>query len=266
MPKKPHSGPRLPVKQTAENRAARQTGTDLATSRYNTSCNVVSHNVAGKGTWGGARNRAERQSDKLQDDKIGELISAANFALTTGRTFQRHWIVHYGKAGIAEHDATRFIGKLLDLLNKQARRAGGELSAIWVREMASGYGGHVHLLIHLPPGLLLQNRTRRWIKAAGGTCKGSVSLVKRIGGRLPKAESFHSSTRGRARDVGSDLQSHRRANAENVVRYLLKSASPETGERLGLKYHGRGGTVIGKRCGSTQNIGKTARLRQGATS
>lgn len=228
-----------------------ETGTDLANYSYTSSCSLVRRDTAVSGAWGGARNRGDRETIALADDKIDALLSAAIFAFAMGRTFQRHWIVHYGKAGIAEHDAGRFIGRLLHQLGKQARRAGGELVALWVRETASDLGGHVHILLHLPVGMVLRNRTRRWIVAAGGRYETGVSRTKRIGGRLVNVKVAGT-------DDGID-GAHHRANAENVVRYLLKSATLEKGESLGLKYSGRGGRIVGKRCGWTQNIGQAVR-------
>ena len=105
-----------------------------------------------------------------------------------------------GLAGIAPEDGARFVGKLIDLVSKQARREGGRLSAIWVRECASDKGEHVHILMHLPAGMSLRNRTRRWIVAAGGTYRAGVSKVTVIGGRLSKVEK--SSRRARARKCG----------------------------------------------------------------
>ena len=186
----------------------------------------------------------------MADHKVNSLLDAARFALATRRTFQRHWIVHYGRAGIGEHAAAGFIRKLLDQVSRLARRAGGELTALWVREHASAYGEHVHILLHLPPGLSLRNRTRRWIETAGGTYQPGVSMTKSIGGRLDKQTEKN----------GSDTGEHHRDNAANVVRYLLKSASAEKGGQLGLTRHGRAGRIIGKRCGWTQNIGKAARV------
>lgn len=220
-------------------------GTELANLDSTYSCSVAS---ARKGSWGGARNRADRVSFGLEDYQVDELIEAAKFAVAAGRTFQRHWIIHYGKAGIAERDGARFIGVMLDLLRRQAKRAGGELTALWVREWASDLGGHVHVLLHLPLGMSLRNRTARLVRAAGGRCIPTVTRVKYIGGGL-------------ARGTSGGL--HQRANADSVMRYLLKAASTETGARLGLKYSGRTGRVVGKRCGVTQNIGPAARARHG---
>lgn len=232
----------------AGSRRSGRSGTRLAILDSTYSCTVAS---ASKGAWGGARNRGDRESFGLNDKQVAELIEAARFALATGRTFQRHWIVHYGKAGIAERDGARFVGKMLDLLRRQAKRAGGELTALWVREWASDLGGHVHILLHLPPGMTLRNRTARLVRAAGGRCIPTVTRVKAIGGRLAR---------------GPSTAAHQRVNAENVVRYVLKAASTETGARLDLKYSGRTGRIIGLRYGSTQNIKSAARKRAGFTS
>ena len=225
-------------KQTAANGGSRRSGTALANYRDTPSCER-------HGGWGGARNRADRTSDGLTDTQVASMIDAAAFALATGRTFQRHWIIHYGKAGIGEHDGARFVSRVLALVGKQARREGGTLTALWVRERASDKGEHVHILLHLPAAMRLHGRTRRWIEAAGGTWQAGVSQVRIIGGRLlpefQKASERHA------------------ANAANVVRYFLKAGNRQTGERLGLTRAGTGGCIVGKRCGWSQNIGKAAR-------
>lgn len=250
MLEKPANRVRASRVKSAESRLSTETGTALATIAYTPCCVVALPFCPAKATWGGARNRADRSSDALADHKVDDLLNAARFALATGRTFQRHWIVHYGRAGIAEHEAAGFLRKLFDQVGRQARRAGGELTALWVRELASDYGEHVHILLHLPTGLSLRNQTRRWIETAGGTYQPGVSMTKSIGGRLDKQPEKNGTNRGE----------HHRANAANVVRYLLKSASAEKGGQLGLTRHGRGGHIIGKRCGWTQNIGQAARV------
>ena len=171
------------------------------------------------------------------------MIEAAIFAERIGLPFNRHWTVHYEMAGIAERDGALFVGRLLTLVRKFVRRAGGDLAALWARENGHGKGGHVHILLHLPNGLTLRNRTRRWIKAAGGNPVRRVSKVRAIGGA--------------ARPDGD----HYRANANEVTAYLLKGASNETGRALGLNRYGDGGPIIGKRAGWTANIGQAARKR-----
>ncbi len=240
MVRKPSPRASVAVSLTAENGRLPNTGTALANYSLTSSCILAQPNDGQQGTWGGARNRADRVSYGLTDKQVLGLMESALYAFATGRVFQRHWTVHYGLAGIQPDDAMRFIGKLLDLIGKQARREGGKVTAIWVRECASGKGEHVHILLHLPVGMTLKNRTRRWIKAAGGSWSAGVSKVTRIGGRLPKVE-------------GSS-EGHARQNAANVVRYMLKAAAAEFGEQLKLGRFGEGGRIVGKRCGWTQNL------------
>ena len=176
------------------------------------------------------------------------MIEAANFAERIGLAFNRHWTVHYEMAGIAENDGAAFVGRLLALVRKHVQRAGGELAALWARENGDGKGGHVHILLHLPTGMTLHNRTRRWIKAAGGRPVRRVSRVRTIGGLLTNAK------------VGG---AGYRSNADAVLAYLVKAASNHTGRALGLPRFGEGGPIIGKRAGWTQNIGATARTAKG---
>ena len=221
-------------------------GTSLATIAHAPSCILDPANCCQRGSWGGARNRADRASLYLSARKVIDMIDAANFAERIGLAFNRHWTVHYEGAGIAERDGAAFVGRLLALVRKAVRRHGGELAALWVRENGDGKGGHVHVLLHLPNGMTLHNRTRRWIKAAGGQPVRRVSRVRTIGGRLNNA------------NVGG---AGYRANADAVLAYLVKAASIETGRALALPRHGEGGQIIGKRAGWTENIGQTARDR-----
>lgn len=229
-----------PNKIAGGNSPFRQSGTAFATIDKKPSCD----RSPTKGTWGGARNRADKSSWHLSRKQCLDLIDAGDFAETIGLRFNRHWSIHYAKAGIAERDAMRFIGHLLKLAGDCARRHSGQLAAIWVREGGEGKGGHVHILLHLPPGLSLKGRTRKWIGVAGGRCVRRVSRVR------PVAGSVSAATHGGA---------YYRQNVGNVRRYLLKNVEETMGVRLGLILRGQSGLVIGKRCGWTQNIGVKAR-------
>ena len=225
---------------SAKNGQPSETGTVVANYSDTPSCDLGQPRHALKGTWGGARNRADKVSEYLSDEHVKRLTDAAAVAFADGHIFQRHWTVHYGLAGIDPSDGARFVGKLIDLVKKQARREGGEAYAIWVRECASGKGEHVHILLCLPAGMSLRNRTRRWIVAAGGTYRAGVSKVTPIGGRIArKPQGIRT-----------------RINAENVLRYFLKAVKAETGEQLGLPRSGEGGRIVGKRCGFTFNLRK----------
>ena len=193
--------------------------------------------------WGGARNRADRTSEYLTRRQCVGLIAAARRAESIGLPFNRHWTIHYERAGVAEIDAARFIGRLLKLAGDYARRHHNKIAATWVRENGDGKGGHVHMLLHLAAGLNLRGRTSHWVRLAGGTRCARVSRVRSIGHSL------------RSADNGGEDYQH---NAGAVLAYILKGADAETGAALGLERYGERGLIVGKRCGRTQNIGQRA--------
>jgi hypothetical protein len=200
--------------------------------------------------WGGARNSALRPRPHLTLKQCEDMMAAADHAERIGMAFNRHWSVHYQSAGIAEADATRFIGRLLKLTREYARRHGGGFAAVWSRENGDGKGGHVHILMHLPADLSLSGRTAKWVRLAGGVCIAGVSYIRSVAGRLIAA------------DNGGE---HYAVNVGIVREYLLKGAAGEVRAALGLeRFPGEQGEVIGKRCGWTQNIGQGARARGGS--
>lgn len=217
-----------------------QSGTGLANIDTILSCRSSSP-VTG---WGGARNRADRTSTSLTLAQCESLIAAAEHAQSIGLPFNRHWTLHYERARVAELEAVRFIGRMLKFAGDYARRRNGKIAVVWVRE--NGTGGHVHILLHLPAGISLVGKTARWVRLAGGKSKAGVSFIRSVG-----------------RTVGSAAQGGEgyRHNADKVRTYILKGADCAAGAALGLKRFGRSGFIIGKRCGSTQNIAKAARGR-----
>lgn len=239
----------LPRLKTGGKRRFAETGTALAnidiipsdgliTARDNSK---ITARFAGKTTWGGARNRRDRTSWHLTLSQCEGLIAATERAERQGLPFNRHWTIHYERAGIAESDGARFIGHVLKLARDYASRAGkGRFAAVWVRESGEGKGGHVHILMHLPTGCTLQGRSRKWVRLAGGTYRTGVSFARSIGGNLKAAQS---------------LSEHYRQNAATVLAYVLKGASREAGETARLPQCGEGGLIIGKRCGWSQNVG-----------
>lgn len=183
---------------------------------------------------------------------VAGMIAAGEFSVAIKRPFQRHWTVHYERGGIEDRDGAAFVGRLLKLVGKAARRAGGEMTALWVRENGDGKGAHVHILLHLPDGMTLRGKTRRWLKLAGCAfpARARVSKVRTIGGSLSAAER---------NPVKYGI------NTGIVRAYQLKGISAEAGAAMFLPRVGEGGPIMGKRCGWTQNIGNVSRkepLRQ----
>ncbi|WP_156424922.1 hypothetical protein [Novosphingobium fuchskuhlense] len=231
-----------PVKQTGRKQPIGQSGTALAVKDT-----IPSGGLSPAGRrWGGARNRADRTSEYLTLRHCRNLIAWADQAQRIGLPFNRHWTVHYERAGIAEIDAARFIGRLLKLAGDYARRHNGNFAVMWVRENGDGKGGHVHILLHLPASLALRGRTAHWVRLAGGKCCARVSRVRSIGHALKSA------------DNGGE---HYRHNVDKVLAYVMKGADADAGAALGLARYGERGNVVGKRCGRTQNIGMAANAR-----
>lgn len=235
---------RRPDLITAENCHSAQAGTAFAIITGNLSCSLGPV----RSGWGGKRNRADRVSETLTRAQCAKLIAATRFAESIGLPFNRHWIVHSERAGIQPHDGQGFVRSILKSAGTAARRHGGEMAAIWVRENGDGKGEHAHILMHLPRGLTLANRTRRWIVAAGGTYRRNVSRVRSIGGTLSSAE------------LADDRYL---LNADNVLAYILKHGDQSAIEALVLPLWGHRGWIMGKRCGTTQNIAGGAQTRLG---
>lgn len=203
--------------------------------------------TSGNKSWGGARNKRDRVSDRLTYSQCKGMLAAGRYSELIGCRFNRHWSVHYEKAGISEIEAPTFIGRLLKFVREYARRHCATFTCVWSREGGKGKGGHVHILMHLPAGLSLKGRTRKWIRLSGGDCRVGVSHIRSIGGTLAAAET------------GGDVY---QLNADIVRNYLLKYTDRETADALGLPLYGWTGAIIGKRCGWTQNIGARARMSQ----
>ena len=52
-------------------------------------------------------------------------------------------------------------------------------------------------------------------------------------------------------------------NLEMALAYVLKGANPDAASQFGLELVKPGGRVVGKRCGSSQNISAKARMTGG---
>jgi hypothetical protein len=128
--------------------------------------------------------------------------------------------------------------------DKWLKRQGipGGLTAIWVRERLSGGSAevvHCHMLFHLAhPFLAGQKRPQ--VETA------LERLIDRYG-------------RGNGGDFSLKLTFHR--NPDGL--YLLKGGGPDVWNAFGVrkKWRKGQGLIVGKRCGTTENIGPAARQR-----
>ena len=196
---------------------------------------------------GGARNRADRESYALTLPQIANLTAAERHAEAIGLPFTRFTTIHWEGAGVPLSGMVRATGRYIDLLTKALARRSCRTAWIWVLENGEGKGGHCHLLVHIPAGLVgdVTALQRRWLRSiTGNAYRSGVIRSVPIGGRLG-LEASH-----------PELHA---VNREAALAYLLKGADAEAAKRFGLERLEPGGRIIGRRCSTSQNIGAKAR-------
>lgn len=198
-------------------------------------------------TRGGARNRADRVSHALNPSQVASLIAARLYADTIGLPLNRMITIHWQAADVALACMPKATGRFTDLMAKTIARHGCKTAWGWVHENSGVKGGHCHLLAHVPADLvsLVTDLQRGWLRRiTGKKYRARVILSKPVGGRL-------------GLEVGNP--SLHAVNLDVALAYVLKGASPEAASLFDLKLLESGGCVIGKRCGTSQNIGAKAR-------
>ncbi|MBA4308076.1 MAG: hypothetical protein C0429_15200 [Sphingopyxis sp.] len=216
----------------------------------NLTSGVAAHSAGGIGR-GGARNRADRESHALTIAHVANLRAAESHAKRIGLPFTRMISIHWQAAGVPLAGMAKATGRFTDLMAKALARHGSGTAWLWVHENVPGNGddkgGHCHLLIYAPADLVsrLTALQRGWLRRiTGQPYRARVIHSKPIGGRL-------------GLEAGNpDLHA---VNLKAALAYVLKGASPKAASQFGLERLEPGGRVIGKRCGTSQNIGATAR-------
>ncbi len=195
---------------------------------------------------GGARNRADRESHALSTAHVANLTAATAHANAIGLPFTRMVTIHWEAAGVPLAGMAKATGRFTDLMVKALARQGARTAWLWVHENGDRKGGHCHLLAHVPAALVsrLTGLQKGWLRRiTGKTYRARVIHSKPIGGRL-------------GLEAGNpDLHA---INLEAALSYVLKGASAAAAQ-FNLERLEPGGRVIGKRCGTSQNIGAKAR-------
>ncbi len=186
---------------------------------------------------GGAFNRADRISDAIPQGARENIEAAARFASDIGLPLNKFLTLHMEGAGLTELRARQAIADFLQRIRRWIRVKGGQFCYIAVRENGVGEGEHVHLLLHVPPDLFAKfsHRQSGWLCAVG---------VKRYKG------GCFSRPIGNHKNAAQINFAHYLANLQRVVAYVLKATT------VGSKGIG---PIVGKRCGTSQNIGRAAR-------
>lgn len=199
---------------------------------------------------GGARNRADRESHALTAAQIANLGAAERHARAIGLPFTRMITIHWQAAGVALADMVKATGRFVDLLTKALARNKSKTAWLWTLENGDRKGGHCHLLVHVPATLvsLLTRLQKGWLRRiTGKPYRARVIRSEPIGGRL-------------GLETGNpELHA---INLAAALGYVLKGASLEAAFTFGLERLEPGGRIVGKRCGTSQNIGAKARKAQ----
>lgn len=169
------------------------------------------------------------------------LLCAAVRAEEVGLPLNTFTTVHFGALGLTEAETAEAVTRFCKLARDWLRRHGLRTAWLWVREHGEAKGAHLHLLWHVPPEVHLGQFPRGWAARAA---------------RHPYRRGAVKTRRLRGSSVNEPVSRDQlRENTTAVIRYLLKGLAPSDAAVLGLQQGGCGGTVIGKRCGISTNLG-----------
>ena len=199
---------------------------------------------------GGPHNSGLRESTSLSCKQVNNLIEATIYADLLALPFTRMITIHWEAAGIQLLNMSWATYRYTNLLAKTLARHGSQTSWVWVHEGGPDKGGHCHLLVHVPAALVsvVMRLQKKWLRAITGQPYRKRAIhSKPIGGRL-----------------GIELSNPNlhAVNVDNALSYLLKGANDSAAKEFGLSRLEPGGRIIGKRCGTSQNLGITARTRK----
>jgi hypothetical protein len=191
---------------------------------------------------GGARIRADRQSEQLTARHCRNLIAAAGIAWAAGTPFNRFATIAFGKSGIDARDCVAATGDWIKLAREWFSAQGLPMPWAWVQEWGQVNFAHSHILFHVPPALapLFRGKARHWaakvIAKRGGTYAKGTTDCQKI--RSSENPDFYPSAY--------------RAALAFKVHYMLKCAPARLEAELGMVWRGpepwgQSSPVYGKR-------------------
>jgi len=165
-------------------------------------------------------------------------MDAARFARKQGNLLNAHCTIHWQLTDAGRDTDGKRFAKVREGLSKVLARRGIQFTANWAREAPHG-NEHAHMVFHLPHKYWTGDKKAhadKWVQRA------IERLVERHGGGL------------------ADF-AVRITRVNGWPTYLIKGTTPEVCGKYRLLRIWRKpqGTIFGKRCGSTQNLGPSAR-------
>jgi hypothetical protein len=169
------------------------------------------------------------------------IIEAARFAKLIGRSLVAHLTIHWAFTDVGDDADARRFAKVREGLAKWLRRRGVVFAAVWCLERLSNGQAevvHDHMLFHLPPEYCVERKLK--VEAA------IFRLIMRHGDGYWAEEA---------------IKLVIWPNPDG--KYLVKGGGPKVWKQFGLRKEHRRlqGIIHGKRCGTTENIGRAARHR-----
>jgi hypothetical protein len=178
------------------------------------------------------------------------IIEAVQFAKLIALPLVAHLTIHWAYTNVGDDPDGKRFAKVREGLAKWLRRHGIVFAAVWcIERMSRGQAEvvHCHLLFHLP----VEYRTgARLLQVEAAIYR----LIKKHGRRDGDKHGH-----GYWAEEVIDLRTHENPDGK----YLIKGGGPKVWKRFGLRKEHRRfqGIIHGKRCGTTENIGSTARRR-----
>ncbi len=193
-------------------------------------------------------NKTSNQNFFISMSNTANIIDAACFAELCGLSFTR--FLSLDMSGISGRPQP-VISHFLKCVSCWLRTKGVRSAYVWVLEYPARGRLNCHMLLHVPEALksAFARKERRWLGQAGMPWRRDMLVSTKIG--------IRSGANNRALTDGERL-----VNLEYVLSYILKGAERETCDRLEIKW-GPQGTILGKRCGTSQSIGARARTAAG---
>ena len=194
--------------------------------------------------------RRLRASKHIAVRQASNMMEAVAFARLIDLPLVAHLTIHWAYTDIGDDPDGKLFAKVREGFSKWADRHGFTFNGIWARErLSDGHAevDHCHLLFHLP----VEYRTgARLLQVEAAIYR----LIKKHGRRDENKHGY-----GYWADEVIDLRIHDDPDGK----YLIKGGGPDVWKRFGIrKEHRRSqGLILGKRCGTTENIGPAARHR-----
>ncbi|MAU61054.1 MAG: hypothetical protein CMI62_10050 [Parvibaculum sp.] len=185
------------------------------------------------------RHQVSRTSSFINRRQAAHFYPAVRLARRLGLPLNTHVTINFYHLDCPGEDASRYFERLRDnhftrwLRYKRSRGAlGGTPTYLWVIENPGGGHHHVHWALHIPEALkeAFEKKLPLWLEAVAGEI-------------IDEQGAVHSTPI---------------PDAEGLVRYLLKGTHKTVAKHLRVRHRPQG-TVSGKRCGVSRNLGPAAR-------